>query len=161
MSEITRQTAEQLAEGIRAGRLSSLDVVEAYLARIAVVDPAVEAYVGVLADRARTQARRRDADAREGRWRGPLHGVPVAFAALANMHALSRRNDEPTRASRPFDKNRDGFVYGEGSGVAVIESAEHALARGATIHAEVLGAALTADAFCRRCGAEISTQMVR
>ncbi|HLB45020.1 MAG TPA: beta-ketoacyl-ACP synthase II [Candidatus Limnocylindrales bacterium] len=73
--------------------------------------------------------------------------LPIGFAALANMHALSRRNDEPTRASRPFDKNRDGFVYGEGSGVAVIESAEHALARGATIHAEVLGAALTADAF--------------
>jgi 3-oxoacyl-[acyl-carrier-protein] synthase II len=73
--------------------------------------------------------------------------LPIGFAALGNMHALSRRNDEPTKASRPFDKNRDGFVYGEGAGVVVIETAEHALARGATIHAEVIGAALTADAF--------------
>lgn len=82
MSEITRQTAAQLAAGIRSGRLSSLDVVDAYLARIAAVDPAVEAYVSVLADRARTQARRRDADARAGRWHGPLHGVPVAIKDL-------------------------------------------------------------------------------
>lgn len=73
--------------------------------------------------------------------------LPIGFAALANMHALSRRNDDPTRASRPFDRHRDGFVYGEGSGVVVIESAEHALARGARIYAEVMGAALTADAF--------------
>jgi 3-oxoacyl-[acyl-carrier-protein] synthase II len=73
--------------------------------------------------------------------------LPIGFAALANMHALSRRNDDPQRASRPFDRDRDGFVYGEGAGVVVIESAEHALARGAKIHAEVLGAALTADAF--------------
>jgi 3-oxoacyl-[acyl-carrier-protein] synthase II len=73
--------------------------------------------------------------------------LPVGFAALGNMGALSKRNDEPERASRPFDKHRDGFLYGEGGGVVVIESAEHALARGATIHAEVLGAALTADAF--------------
>ena len=57
----------------------------------------------------------------------------MGFAALGNMHALSRRNDEPQRASRPFDKDRDGFVYGEGAGVVVIESAEHALERGATI----------------------------
>ena len=73
--------------------------------------------------------------------------LPVGFAALGNMHALSKRNDEPQRASRPFDKNRDGFLYGEGAGVVVIESAEHALKRGATIIAEVIGAALTADAF--------------
>jgi len=73
--------------------------------------------------------------------------LPIGFAALGNMHALSKRNDEPTRASRPFDKNRDGFLYGEGAGVVVVESAEHALARGATIHAELIGAALTADAF--------------
>jgi 3-oxoacyl-[acyl-carrier-protein] synthase II len=73
--------------------------------------------------------------------------LPVGFAALGNMHALSRRNDEPTKASRPFDKNRDGFLYGEGAGVVVVESAEHALERGANIQAEVLGAALTADAF--------------
>ena len=73
--------------------------------------------------------------------------LPVGFAALGNMHALSRRNDEPERASRPFDKGRDGFVYGEGAGVVVVETAEHALARGATIQAELIGAALTADAF--------------
>ena len=73
--------------------------------------------------------------------------LPVGFAALGNMGALSKRNDEPERASRPFDRNRDGFVYGEGAGVVVLESAEHALARGATIQAEVISAALTADAF--------------
>jgi 3-oxoacyl-[acyl-carrier-protein] synthase II len=73
--------------------------------------------------------------------------LPVAFAALANMGALSKRNDDPAAASRPFDRNRDGFLFGEGAGVVVLESAEHALARGATIHAEVVGAALTADAF--------------
>ncbi|CAN5721429.1 beta-ketoacyl-ACP synthase II [soil metagenome] len=73
--------------------------------------------------------------------------LPVGFAALGNMHALSRRNDEPQKASRPFDRDRDGFLYGEGAGVVVIETAEHALARGAKIHAELIGAALTADAF--------------
>jgi 3-oxoacyl-[acyl-carrier-protein] synthase II len=73
--------------------------------------------------------------------------LPVGFAALGNMHALSKRNDDPQRASRPFDRDRDGFVYGEGAGVVVLESAEHALARGAKIHAEVVGAATTSDAF--------------
>ncbi len=73
--------------------------------------------------------------------------LPIAFAALSNMGALSKRNDDPTHASRPFDRDRDGFLFGEGAGVVVLESAEHALARGATIQAEVLGAALTADAF--------------
>jgi len=73
--------------------------------------------------------------------------LPIAFAALGNMGALSKRNDDPQHASRPFDRDRDGFLFGEGAGVCVIESAEHALARGATIQAEVLGAALTADAF--------------
>jgi 3-oxoacyl-[acyl-carrier-protein] synthase II len=73
--------------------------------------------------------------------------LPVAFAALGNMGALSKRNDEPEKASRPFDRGRDGFLYGEGAGVVVVESAEHALARGATIQAELIGASLTADAF--------------
>jgi len=73
--------------------------------------------------------------------------LPVAFAALGNMGALSKRNDDPERASRPFDRDRDGFLYGEGAGVVVVESAEHALARGATIQAELIGASLTADAF--------------
>ncbi len=73
--------------------------------------------------------------------------LPVAFAALANMGALSKRNDDPGGASRPFDRTRDGFVYGEGAGILVLESAAHAMERGAPILAEVIGAALTADAF--------------
>ena len=73
--------------------------------------------------------------------------VPMGVAALANMGALSKRNDSPETASRPFDGTRDGFVLGEGAGVVVIESLAHALARGATPIAEVLGGALTADAF--------------
>jgi 3-oxoacyl-[acyl-carrier-protein] synthase II len=73
--------------------------------------------------------------------------VPIAVAALGNMGALSRRNDDPTRASRPFDRERDGFVYGEGAGIVVLESAEHAMARGAKIICEVIGGGMTADAF--------------
>ena len=73
--------------------------------------------------------------------------LPMAFAALANMTALSKRNDDPKGASRPFDRTRDGFVFGEGAGILIIESAEHALERGAPILAELVGAALTADAF--------------
>ncbi len=73
-----------------------------------------------------------------------IHPLPIA--AFANMQALSRRNDEPQRASRPYDKGRDGFVYGEGAGVLVLESAEHAQARGARIYAEVAGAGMTSDA---------------
>ena len=60
--------------------------------------------------------------------------LPMGVAALANMGALSKRNDDPRPASRPFDAHRDGFVFGEGAGVVVVESLEHALARGATIH---------------------------
>ena len=73
--------------------------------------------------------------------------MPVSFAALANMGALSTRNDDPTRASRPFDADRDGFVFGEAAGVLIVESAEHAEARGATIIGEIAGGALTGDAF--------------
>jgi 3-oxoacyl-[acyl-carrier-protein] synthase II len=73
--------------------------------------------------------------------------LPMAIAALGNMGALSRRNDDPARASRPFDRDRDGFVMGEGGGVVVVESLEHARRRGATPIAEILGGALTADAF--------------
>jgi 3-oxoacyl-[acyl-carrier-protein] synthase II len=73
--------------------------------------------------------------------------VPMGVAALANMTALSKRNDSPETASRPFDKTRDGFVLGEGGGVVVVESLAHALDRGATPLAEVIGGALTADAF--------------
>jgi 3-oxoacyl-[acyl-carrier-protein] synthase II len=73
--------------------------------------------------------------------------LPVAFAALANMGALSKRNDEPEKASRPFDAERDGFVFGEGAAILVVESAAHADARAATVLAEIAGGALTADAF--------------
>ena len=73
--------------------------------------------------------------------------LPIAFAALSNMGALSHRNDDPTRASRPFDRDRDGFVFGEGAAVVVLESAEHAMARGATVLCEVIGGGITADAF--------------
>jgi 3-oxoacyl-[acyl-carrier-protein] synthase II len=73
--------------------------------------------------------------------------VPMGIAALANMTALSKRNDSPETASRPFDGTRDGFVLGEGGGVVVVESLAHAEARGATPIAEILGGALTADAF--------------
>ena len=75
--------------------------------------------------------------------------LPIAFAALGNMGALSKRNDDPTHASRPFDRDRDGFLFGEGAACVVIESVAHALDRGARdkIQAEIIGAALTADAF--------------
>ena len=73
--------------------------------------------------------------------------LAMAFAALSNMTALSKRNDDPEGASRPFDRTRDGFVFGEGAGILVVESAEHAQKRGATILAEIAGAALTADAY--------------
>ena len=73
--------------------------------------------------------------------------LPMAIAALGNMGALSKRNDDGEHASRPFDSTRDGFVLGEGGGAVIVESLEHALARGATPLAEILGGALTADAF--------------
>src|SRR5260370_13479194 len=60
--------------------------------------------------------------------------IPLNIAAFAAMRALSTRNDEPQRASRPFDKGRDGFVLGEGAGMVVLESAEHAERRGAKVH---------------------------
>jgi 3-oxoacyl-[acyl-carrier-protein] synthase II len=70
---------------------------------------------------------------------------PLPMAAFGQMMALSRRNDDPTAASRPWDKDRDGFVLGEGAAVLVIESAEHAERRGARVYAEVSGAGITAD----------------
>jgi len=70
----------------------------------------------------------------------------ITYAGFARMGAVSRRNDEPERASRPFDLDRDGFVMGEGAGFLVLESAEHADARGATAYAEIAGFGMTADA---------------
>jgi len=70
---------------------------------------------------------------------------PLPMAAFGAMMALSRRNDEPERASRPYDKNRDGFVLGEGAAVVVLESAEHAERRGAKIYCEIAGAGMSAD----------------
>ena len=70
---------------------------------------------------------------------------PLPMAAFGQMMALSKRNDEPERASRPWDKGRDGFVLGEGAAVLVLESEEHATARGAKVYAEAAGAGITAD----------------
>jgi 3-oxoacyl-[acyl-carrier-protein] synthase II len=72
--------------------------------------------------------------------------IPLNIAAFAAMRALSTRNDEPQRASRPFDRGRDGFVLGEGAGMVVLESAEHAARRGATVHAVAAGVGYSADA---------------
>jgi 3-oxoacyl-[acyl-carrier-protein] synthase II len=72
---------------------------------------------------------------------------PVSFAAMGRLGALSCRNDDPTRASRPFDLDRDGFVYGEGAAILILETEEHARTRGAKVYAEVLGGRLTGDAF--------------
>jgi len=72
---------------------------------------------------------------------------PITVAAFASMQALSRRNDDPAAASRPYDVDRDGFVMGEGAGTLILESEEHARARGARIYAELAGTGITSDAY--------------
>ncbi|MHB9094758.1 MAG: beta-ketoacyl-ACP synthase II [Eubacteriales bacterium] len=73
--------------------------------------------------------------------------IPLAMAGFCALRALSTRNDEPEKASRPFDKERDGFIMGEGAGILIFESLEHARARGAYIYAEVAGYGVTCDAY--------------
>jgi 3-oxoacyl-[acyl-carrier-protein] synthase II len=73
--------------------------------------------------------------------------TPMSFAGFCSARAMSRRNDDPQRASRPFDAGRDGFVMGEGAGILMVEGLDHARARGATILAEIVGIGLTGDAF--------------
>ena len=74
-----------------------------------------------------------------------IHPMPIA--AFAAMHALSKRNDDPTKASRPYDVDRDGFVMGEGAGALVLETLESAQARGAKIYCEIVGGAVTSDSY--------------
>ncbi len=73
--------------------------------------------------------------------------VPLALAAFGNIGALSKRNDDPKAACRPFDAERDGFALGEGAGIMVLEEAGHALGRGAPILAEIIGYSNTSDSF--------------
>ncbi len=87
--------------------------------------------------------------------------TPMCIGGFASMKALSTRNDEPERASRPFDRDRDGFVVGEGAGILVLEEREEALARGATPYAEVLGYGMSGDAFHITAPAEDGSGAVR
>src|SRR5690606_25815291 len=76
------------------------------------------------------------------------HGAtPTSVGGFCAMKAMSTRNDEPTKASRPWDRDRDGFVLGDGAGILILEEYEHARARGARIYAELAGFGATSDAF--------------
>jgi 3-oxoacyl-[acyl-carrier-protein] synthase II len=87
--------------------------------------------------------------------------TPLAVGGFAAMRALSTRNDEPQRASRPWDLNRDGFVIGEGSGILLLEEREHALARGAKIYCEVTGYGMSSDAYHITSPSEDGGGMIR
>src|SRR3712207_1139175 len=73
--------------------------------------------------------------------------TPLSFLSLSRLGALSKRNDDPERASRPFDKDRDGFVFGEGAAILLLERLDHARARGARVYAELAGVAHNSDAY--------------
>jgi 3-oxoacyl-[acyl-carrier-protein] synthase II len=87
--------------------------------------------------------------------------TPLAVGGFAAMRALSTRNDEPERASRPWDRDRDGFVMGEGSGVLILEERDHAIARGAQIYCELVGYGMTSDAYHITSPSEDGDGMVR
>ncbi|MBV8547312.1 MAG: beta-ketoacyl-ACP synthase II, partial [Acidobacteria bacterium] len=87
--------------------------------------------------------------------------TPLALAGFAAMRALSTRNDEPERASRPWDLNRDGFVMGEGAGILILEEIEHAKKRGATIYCELTGYGMSSDAYHITSPAEDGSGMIR
>ena len=87
--------------------------------------------------------------------------TPLAIGGFAAMRALSTRNDEPKRASRPWDLNRDGFVMGEGAGILILEELEHAKKRGATIYCEITGYGMSSDAYHITSPAEDGSGMMR
>ncbi len=87
--------------------------------------------------------------------------TPMSIAGFAAMRALSTRNDDPTSASRPFDRDRDGFVVGEGAGIMILEELEHAQQRGAHIYAEIVGYGATADAYHMTAPDETQSGVVR
>jgi 3-oxoacyl-[acyl-carrier-protein] synthase II len=87
--------------------------------------------------------------------------TPIGMSGFSNMNAMSGRNDDPEAASRPFDKDRDGFVMGEGSGMLVLEELEHALARGARIYCEMFGYGMSGEAFHITALEESGTNVAR